>query len=233
MPIDGRLDISRDTEMLERFVAINLGNKEDVQYDIEFKQKIQPLFETIKPKTETTKRKIDAKFKKIAGNVKKTKKITKVMNAEPKTVRIQEKPETFEEQADNEPIDTEERIKQFLKHDEDEELPPPPPQTESQDAVTQEIKTERKKKKRKSKQQEMFTDKDRAAAVNLGSKDIKQSLKIKRKLDRSRLLHIPDEAEPGTFLALGNYEMCKGDYKIALDFMGKVDDFYFSYFQYE
>lgn len=225
MPISGRLDISRDTEILERFVAINLSNKEDTQYDIAFKQKIQPFFEAIKPKNETAKRKPDMKFKKIAGNVKKTKKITKVMNAEQKTVRIQEKPESFEEQNDKEPINTEERIKQFLQHNEDEELPPPQPQPDSKDVVTQEIKTERKKKKRRSKQEEMFTDKDRAAAVNLGSKDIKQSLKIKRKLDRSRILHIPDEAEPGTFLALGNYEMCKGDYKIALDFMGKVDAF--------
>lgn len=36
------------------------------------------------------------------------------------------------------------------------------------------------------------------------------------------MLQIPEEAEPSTFLALGNYQMCRGDLKIALDFMSKV-----------
>lgn len=83
-------------------------------------------------------------------------------------------------------------------------------------------KLRKRRRKNGIKYEEIYCDKDRAAAVNLGSKDIKQSLKLKRKQDRTRVLQIPDEAEPGTFLALGNYEMCRGYSKIAMDFMGKV-----------
>lgn len=56
----------------------------------------------------------------------------------------------------------------------------------------------------------------------MGSRDIKQSLKLKRKEDRSKALQIPEEAEPGTYLALGNYKMNRGDLQIAIDFMTKV-----------
>lgn len=80
------------------------------------------------------------------------------------------------------------------------------------------------KKSRKSKtrrQEEIYTDKDRAAAVNLGTRDIKQSLKLKKKQDRNHF-QIPEEAEPGTLLALGNNELRSGDVKIALKFLNKV-----------
>lgn len=77
--------------------------------------------------------------------------------------------------------------------------------------VTQELTKKKSKRKRKrSKHEELYTDKDRAAAVNMGNRDIKQSLKLKRKEDRSKNLLIPEEAEPGTFLALGEYEMRRG-----------------------
>lgn len=90
--------------------------------------------------------------------------------------------------------------------------------------TTDEQKKKGKKRRRKNgiRYEEIYCDKDRAAAVNLGSKDIKQSLKLKRRQDRTRVLQIPEEAEPGTFLALGNYKMCRGDLNIAIDFMGKV-----------
>lgn len=87
--------------------------------------------------------------------------------------------------------------------------------------VAQEITKKRKRRKR-SRQEEIYTDKDRAAAVNMGNKDIKQSLKLKRREDRSRNLMIPEEAEPGTFLALGEYEIKRGDLRIALNFINKV-----------
>ncbi|KAL0273998.1 UNVERIFIED_CONTAM: hypothetical protein PYX00_006543 [Menopon gallinae] len=80
------------------------------------------------------------------------------------------------------------------------------------------------KKSRKSKsrrQEEIYTDKDRAAAVNLGTRDIKQSLKLKKKQDRNHF-QIPEEAEPGTLLALGNNELRSGDVKIALKFLNKA-----------
>lgn len=56
----------------------------------------------------------------------------------------------------------------------------------------------------------------------MGSKDIKQSLSLKMKQDRSKALQIPEEAEPGTFLALGSYEMKCGDVSIARGFLSKV-----------
>jgi hypothetical protein len=56
----------------------------------------------------------------------------------------------------------------------------------------------------------------------MGSHDIKQSLKMKRRLDRSRALQIPEEAEPGNLLALGNRQMRSGDVNIAMNFVHKV-----------
>ncbi|XP_044267652.1 outer dynein arm-docking complex subunit 4 isoform X1 [Tribolium madens] len=99
----------------------------------------------------------------------------------------------------------------------DESIPPP-------QELNEEIKKKGKRRKRRNgpRREELYCDKDRAAAVNMGSKDIKQSLKLKRKEDRSKALQIPEEAEPGTFLALGNYEMCRGDLQIAINFMSKA-----------
>lgn len=88
--------------------------------------------------------------------------------------------------------------------------------------VTPQEITKKRKRRKRSRQEEIYTDKDRAAAVNMGNKDIKQSLKLKRREDRSRNLMIPEEAEPGTFLALGEYEMKRGDLRIALNFINKV-----------
>lgn len=82
-----------------------------------------------------------------------------------------------------------------------------------------------KKGRRRSRirrQEECYTDKDRAAAVNMGSHDIKQSLKMKRRQDRTRALQIPEEAEPGTLLALGSREMRSGNINIAINFVHKV-----------
>lgn len=105
-----------------------------------------------------------------------------------------------------------------LPEEEEEQEPPPPPKQ-----VTQElIKRKSKRKRKRSRQEEIYTDKDRAAAVNMGNKDIKQSLRLKRREDRSKNMLIPEEAEPGTFLALGEYEMRRGDLHIALDFINKV-----------
>ncbi|PSN44751.1 hypothetical protein C0J52_10735 [Blattella germanica] len=68
-----------------------------------------------------------------------------------------------------------------------------------------------RRRSRGRRQEEIYTDKDRAAAVNMGTHDIKQSLKMKRRQDRTRALQIPEEAEPGTLLALGSREMRSGD----------------------
>jgi len=79
-----------------------------------------------------------------------------------------------------------------------------------------------RRRSRTRRQEECYTDKDRAAAVNMGSHDIKQSLKMKRRLDRSRALQIPEEAQPGNLLALGNRQMRSGDVNIAMSFVHKV-----------
>lgn len=68
--------------------------------------------------------------------------------------------------------------------------------------------------------EEVYTDKDRAAAVNLGTRDIKASLRMKRRQDRNRTLHIPSTAESPTLLALARH--CINDVDVALEFIDKV-----------
>lgn len=70
--------------------------------------------------------------------------------------------------------------------------------------------------------EEVYTDKDRAAAVNLGSRDIKQSLKMKRRQDRTRILEISEETHPGTLLALAVHRYKNGDVYVAMKFVTKV-----------
>lgn len=94
-------------------------------------------------------------------------------------------------------------------------------------AGTKQVRGRRVKVRR---QEEVYTDKDRAAAVNMGSRDIKQSLKMKRRQDRSRALQIPEEAEPGTMLALGYHELRTGDVNIAINFVNKVKPIVVRYF---
>ncbi|KAL2711607.1 dnaJ protein P58IPK B [Vespula squamosa] len=68
------------------------------------------------------------------------------------------------------------------------------------------------------RQEEIYTDKDRAAAVNMGSKDIKQSLKQKKRLDRIKSPLLSDMAEPGSILELGKREMRLGNVNVAFNF---------------
>lgn len=72
------------------------------------------------------------------------------------------------------------------------------------------------------RQEEVYTDKDRAAAVNMGTTDIKQSLKMKQRQDRSKNLQIPEETEPGALLTLGLREMRFGDVNVAINCINKV-----------
>lgn len=55
-----------------------------------------------------------------------------------------------------------------------------------------------------------------------GSFDIKQSLNIKRKQDRSKTLQLPEEADPGTLLTLGQREFKNGNTEIAMLFLTKA-----------
>lgn len=54
----------------------------------------------------------------------------------------------------------------------------------------------------------------------MGTKDIKQSLKIKQKQDRN--LQLPEDTEPTAILALGLREMRIGNVKIAMNCINKV-----------
>ncbi|KAI4485022.1 hypothetical protein M0802_012850 [Mischocyttarus mexicanus] len=71
-------------------------------------------------------------------------------------------------------------------------------------------------------QEEIYTDKDRAAAVNMGSKDIKQSLKQKKRQDRNKSPLISDINEPGSVLELGKREMRLGNVNVAFNFINKA-----------
>lgn len=83
-------------------------------------------------------------------------------------------------------------------------------------------KGKRRKGNSSSRYEEVYTDKDRAAAVNMGSRDIIQSLKIKRRQDRNKMMQIPEEADPSSMLALGAREMRSGDVNIAINCINKV-----------
>lgn len=84
-------------------------------------------------------------------------------------------------------------------------------------------KRERKpKRERRRREEELYTDKDRAAAVVMGSKDIKLSLNQKDKAERSSALQLPIEADAGTLLALARAEMMRERYRTAVSFVDKV-----------
>lgn len=83
-------------------------------------------------------------------------------------------------------------------------------------------KVRRRKTSISRRQEEVYTDKDRAAAVNMGTRDIIQSLKIKRRQDRSKMMQIPEEAEPSAMLALGTREMRSGNLSVAISCINKV-----------
>lgn len=64
----------------------------------------------------------------------------------------------------------------------------------------------------------------------MGTKDIKQSLKIKQKQDRD--LQLPEDTEPTAILALGLREMRIGDVKIAMNCINKVLDSFLFLIEY-
>lgn len=95
---------------------------------------------------------------------------------------------------------------------------------ERKESVKPRKKRERKQKReRRRREEELYTDKDRAAAVVMGSKDIKLSLNIKDKAERSSALQLPIEADAGTLLALARAEMMRERYRTAVSFVDKVN----------
>uniref|UniRef100_A0A2H1VSJ4 Outer dynein arm-docking complex subunit 4 n=1 Tax=Spodoptera frugiperda TaxID=7108 RepID=A0A2H1VSJ4_SPOFR len=94
---------------------------------------------------------------------------------------------------------------------------------ERKESVKPKKKWKRKpKRERRRREEELYTDKDRAAAVVMGSKDIKQSLNLKDKAERSSALQLPDEADAGTLLALARAEMMRERYRTAVLFVNKA-----------
>ncbi|KAH9642778.1 hypothetical protein HF086_010431 [Spodoptera exigua] len=94
---------------------------------------------------------------------------------------------------------------------------------ERKESVKPKKKWKRKpKRERRRREEELYTDKDRAAAVVMGSKDIKQSLNLKDKAERSSALQLPVEADAGTLLALARAEMMRERYRTAVLFVNKA-----------
>ncbi|XP_058066808.1 outer dynein arm-docking complex subunit 4 [Anopheles bellator] len=69
---------------------------------------------------------------------------------------------------------------------------------------------------------EVYTDKDRAAAVSIGNFDIKQNLLNKRRQERNEALQLPEEADPGAILALGMREIKNRNLDNAVHFISKA-----------
>lgn len=81
------------------------------------------------------------------------------------------------------------------------------------------------KKPRRTKENirdETYTDKDRAAAVDFGTFDIKKSLKIKQVAERNNIRIMPDETDETTFLMLGKREIVQGNLDSGISFLSKV-----------
>ncbi|XP_063618177.1 outer dynein arm-docking complex subunit 4 [Cydia splendana] len=95
---------------------------------------------------------------------------------------------------------------------------------ERKDSLKPRKKSAKRKQKgeRRRREEEVYTDKDRAAAVVMGSRDIKQSLSMKDKADRSSALQLPVEADAGTLLALARAEMTRERFRTAINFVNKA-----------
>ncbi|KAF2878699.1 hypothetical protein ILUMI_27467 [Ignelater luminosus] len=206
-----RLDTNRDSEVLNQFVRINLEDIEIIEGD----QK-DPL-KAHKPEPAAIIKTPVARKIKEEKNEKQEQEKKLQQGRQEQTQQDQQQhyqqDEFPEQQQEDEDAEKQQRILTAQREKIKARL--------GQKLIYQELR-KRKKKRKRPKPEEVYTDKDRAAAVNMGTKDIKQSLRIKRKLDRSKVLQIPDEAEPSTFLALGNCEMKRGDAEVALSFLNKA-----------
>ena len=94
-------------------------------------------------------------------------------------------------------------------------------------------KVSKRQAKRRKRKEEEYTDKDRAAAVTLGSRDIKQSLKAKKKRERKLRISVDllhnEEFLSGMLVVEAAYQMrVKRQTKEALTTLNKVPVYYFS-----
>lgn len=112
-------------------------------------------------------------------------------------------------------------VEKFDSITEDEKFPPII-RKESDKPKKKKTSKRRPRSERRRKEEELYTDKDRAAAVVIGTRDIKLSLTMKKNAERSSALQIPMEADAGTLLALARAEMMRERYRTALTFVDKV-----------
>ncbi|KAF5269284.1 hypothetical protein FQR65_LT02585 [Abscondita terminalis] len=199
--VSGILDINRDTEVLNRYVLTNIDEQERDPIEGDQKCPLKALLQQKPNKKTKEEKRVEFELSKQENVVK------SIEKAEPENANVNKEDE-LETDADKEKTDKKEDTPKVKKKID-------------QKKIKEEIKKKRKKRKR-PKPEELYTDKDRAAAVNMGTRDIKQSLKIKRRQDRTKNLEMPDEAEPTTFLGLANFEMNKGEEDIALLFLNKA-----------
>lgn len=190
----GILDTNRDSELVNSFVLMNLDNKdnEDAELKEENKEK-EPVVQLKIPQL--------------------------VINPEPIIIECEKQEEELfdEEEKMEEPPDI--KRKMSTASTESRRM-----KKLSAKQIHQELKKHRKKKRMRGgrKQEEIYTDKDRAAAVGMGSKDIKVDLRTKRRQERSINMCIPELAEPENFIALGNYKAKAGKLNLAMEFYNKV-----------
>ena len=93
-------------------------------------------------------------------------------------------------------------------------------------------KVSKRQARRRKRKEEEYTDKDRAAAVTLGSRDIKQSLKAKKKRERKLRISVDllhnEEFLSGMLVVEAAYQMrVKRQTKEALTTLNKVPVYYF------
>ncbi|XP_055676902.1 outer dynein arm-docking complex subunit 4 isoform X1 [Lutzomyia longipalpis] len=96
------------------------------------------------------------------------------------------------------------------------------PRKANRGATAKEPPKSKKRNKQREYYEEVYCDKDRAAAVSIGSFDIKQSLNQKARQERNLNLSLPEEAEPGALLALGMREAKNGNTDNAVQFITKA-----------
>lgn len=181
---ENRLDTNRDTELMHRFVRMNLDNNEEITVEED-----------------------EGSIKSAKVSYERSKQVEEFDNVNKKQCdTIEEDIGINSRKMSTVSISSQSKSPKLLAK-----------------LINQELKKKRKRRKIKNRSnEEIYTDKDRAAAMSMGSKDIKQSLKAKRRQDRSKALSIPEEAKPGNFIALGNLERRCGNLKLATEFYTKV-----------
>lgn len=89
-----------------------------------------------------------------------------------------------------------------------------------------------RKKRPFSVYDEVYCDKDRAAAVSIGNFDIKQSLSQKRRQDQTQAMAVQEEADPSALIALGMREIKGKNLDNGVLFLSKAIGFHSLLFLY-